>query len=108
MAKASKILYTKTDERRQWRLTHSSDRKRFYKSRRCNRRIEDISLAGRILSVFPDYLTPQQKQSDDLSELGEWPRRREANIIKLADIQRLGSRKLRRALRNSKAGIPYS
>ena len=30
----------------------------------------DISLAGRILANFPDHLKPDQKQSDDLSELG--------------------------------------
>ena len=31
----------------------------------------DISLAARVLSQFPDALSPEQKQSDDLSELGE-------------------------------------
>src|SRR5207247_3677046 len=48
--------------------------------------LRDISLAGRILAVFPDYLTPQQKQSDDLAELGELPKTPEANIIKLPNI----------------------
>ena len=32
---------------------------------------KDISLAGRILSQFPDHLKPEQRQADDLAELGE-------------------------------------
>lgn len=32
---------------------------------------KDISLAGRILAVMPDYLTEEQRISDDLAELGE-------------------------------------
>jgi isocitrate dehydrogenase len=48
--------------------------------------LRDISLAGRILAVFPEYLTPQQKQSDDLAELGELAKAPEANIIKLPNI----------------------
>ena len=46
----------------------------------------DISLAGRILAVFPDYLKPEQRVNDDLAELGELVHRREANIIKLPNI----------------------
>ncbi len=46
----------------------------------------DISLAGRILAVFPDYLTEEQKVSDDLGELGRLVERPEANIIKLPNI----------------------
>ncbi|NNE12052.1 MAG: NADP-dependent isocitrate dehydrogenase [Ilumatobacter sp.] len=46
----------------------------------------DISLAGRILSQFPDHLTPEQQQSDDLAELGQLATTREANIIKLPNI----------------------
>jgi isocitrate dehydrogenase len=46
----------------------------------------DISLAGRILAVFPDYLEPEQRISDDLTELGELAKRPEANIIKLPNI----------------------
>jgi len=48
--------------------------------------LRDISLAGRILAVFPDHLTAQQKQSDDLAELGELAKTPEANIIKLPNI----------------------
>ena len=46
----------------------------------------DISLAGRIIAAFPDNLTDEQKQSDDLAELGELARTPEANIIKLPNI----------------------
>ena len=48
--------------------------------------LRDISLAGRILAVFPEYLTPEQKQPDALSELGELAKTPEANIIKLPNI----------------------
>mgnify|MGYP006436306979 CR=1 FL=1 len=46
----------------------------------------DISLAGRTLAAFPDYLQPEQRVSDDLAELGELVHKPEANIIKLPNI----------------------
>lgn len=46
----------------------------------------DISLAGRILAQFPDYLGDDQKIGDHLAELGELATRPEANIIKLPNI----------------------
>ena len=46
----------------------------------------DISLAGRILAVFPDALTPEQRESDGLAELGELVKTPEANVIKLPNI----------------------
>jgi isocitrate dehydrogenase len=46
----------------------------------------DISLAGRILAAFPEAITPGQRQSDDLAELGELAKTPEANIIKLPNI----------------------
>jgi isocitrate dehydrogenase len=46
----------------------------------------DISLAGRILANFPDALTPAQRCSDDLAELGELAKTPDANIIKLPNI----------------------
>ncbi|WP_333903996.1 NADP-dependent isocitrate dehydrogenase [Achromobacter insolitus] len=46
----------------------------------------DISLAGRIISVFPDYLEDSQKLGDALSELGALAVQPEANIIKLPNI----------------------
>ncbi|WP_312368218.1 NADP-dependent isocitrate dehydrogenase [Stenotrophomonas sp.] len=46
----------------------------------------DISLSGRILSQFPDFLKDDQKISDDLAELGELATKPEANIIKLPNV----------------------
>jgi isocitrate dehydrogenase len=46
----------------------------------------DISLAGRILSHFADYLTADQRQADALAELGELAKTPQANIIKLPNI----------------------
>ena len=47
---------------------------------------KDISLAGRILAQFPDRLTADQFQSDDLTELGELVKTSNANVIKLPNI----------------------
>ncbi|MFY0689549.1 MAG: NADP-dependent isocitrate dehydrogenase [Cyclobacteriaceae bacterium] len=46
----------------------------------------DISLAGRIIANFPDFLTEEQRIGDALSELGELAKTPEANIIKLPNI----------------------
>lgn len=46
----------------------------------------DISLAGRIIAVFGDYLTPEQQQADALAELGALAKTPEANIVKLPNI----------------------
>ncbi|WP_311969479.1 NADP-dependent isocitrate dehydrogenase [Pseudomonas baltica] len=46
----------------------------------------DISLAGRILSNFPEKLTAEQRVGDHLAELGELANTPEANIIKLPNI----------------------
>ncbi|MGW9413126.1 NADP-dependent isocitrate dehydrogenase [Arthrobacter cupressi] len=46
----------------------------------------DISLAGRIIAVFGDYLTEDQRTGDALAELGELAKKPEANIIKLPNI----------------------
>ncbi|MES2625739.1 MAG: NADP-dependent isocitrate dehydrogenase [Pseudomonadota bacterium] len=46
----------------------------------------DISLAGRIIAVFPDFLTAEQRLPDDLAELGKLATTPEANIIKLPNI----------------------
>lgn len=46
----------------------------------------DISLAGRILAAFPEYLTEEQRITDALAELAELVTKPEANIIKLPNI----------------------
>lgn len=46
----------------------------------------DISLAGRIIANFPEYLKPEQRIPDHLAQLGELAKKPEANIIKLPNI----------------------
>lgn len=46
----------------------------------------DISLAGRIIAAFPEYLTNEQRQSDDLANLGKIVKTKTANVIKLPNI----------------------
>ncbi len=46
----------------------------------------DISLAGRVLSLFPELLSDEQRVSDDLAELGKLVKTPEANVIKLPNI----------------------
>ena len=46
----------------------------------------DISLAGRIIALFPEFLKDDQKIADDLAELGQLATTPEANIIKLPNI----------------------
>ena len=47
---------------------------------------KDISLAGRIIATFPEALTEDQRQNDDLAELGDLVKTPEANVIKLPNI----------------------
>ncbi len=47
---------------------------------------KDISLAGRIIANFPEFLTAEQRQSDDLAELGKLVKTPEANVIKLPNV----------------------
>src|ERR1700675_2584100 len=86
-AKVSKIIYTKVDEAPAL-ATYSflPMVAAFTKAAGVAFELRDISLAGRIIAVFPEYLTPQQKQSDDLAELGALAKTPEANIIKLPNV----------------------
>src|SRR5688572_1019099 len=83
----SKIYYTLTDEA-PFLATHSflPIVKAFTKSANIEIEVPDISLAGRILANFPEYLKDDQKIPDALAELGELATRPEANIIKLPNI----------------------
>lgn len=83
----SKIIYTKTDEAPAL-ATHSllPIIKAFTKSSGITIETKDISLAGRILSNFPELLKENQKVPDALTELGELAKKPEANIIKLPNI----------------------
>ncbi|MFN5750350.1 MAG: NADP-dependent isocitrate dehydrogenase [Pseudanabaena sp.] len=48
--------------------------------------LKDISLAGRIIANFPEYLTESQRQPDALTELGDLAKTPEAYIVKLPNI----------------------
>lgn len=48
--------------------------------------VKDISLAGRIIAAFPEDLAADQRQPDDLAELGELVKKPNANVIKLPNI----------------------
>ncbi len=87
MAKADKIIYTKTDEAPML-ATYSflPIINAFSKAAGVIVELRDISLAGRVIAVFPEYLTLQQQQHDALVELGELAKTPEANIIKLPNI----------------------
>ncbi len=87
MADTSKIIYTITDEApalatRSFLPIIQS----FTSSAGVAVQTRDISLAARVLSAFPEYLTENQKVADALAELGELVKEPEANIIKLPNI----------------------
>jgi len=87
MSAAETIIYTKTDEAPAL-ATHSflPIIEAYAKPAGVQFETRDISLAGRILAQFPDYLSEEQRVSDDLKELGELTLKPEANIIKLPNI----------------------
>ncbi len=83
----SKIIYTHTDEAPML-ATYSflPIIEAFASTAGVEVETRDISLAGRIIAVFGDYLTPEQQTGDALAELGELAKTPEANIIKLPNI----------------------
>ncbi len=87
MAQNSKIIWTKTDEAPA--LATQSFLpivKAFLSTAGAEVELQDISLAGRIIANFPDFLSDEQKIDDALTELGELAKKPEANIIKLPNI----------------------
>jgi len=87
MSNTSKIIYTKTDEAPML-ATYSllPIVQAFTASAGIDVETRDISLAGRILANFPEYLKDDQKIGDALAELGALATTPEANIIKLPNI----------------------
>jgi len=85
--KTAKIIYTITDEAPAL-ATYSflPIVQAFTKAAGIEVETRDISLAARILATFPENLTDEQKQNDDLAYLGELAKTPEANIIKLPNI----------------------
>ncbi|MEO0510987.1 MAG: NADP-dependent isocitrate dehydrogenase [Verrucomicrobiota bacterium] len=87
MSDKEKILYTITDEAPAL-ATHSllPVISAYTAAAGVSVETRDISLSGRILANFPDFLTEEQQISDALAELGELAKTPEANIIKLPNI----------------------
>ena len=87
MSKVAKIIYTKTDEAPAL-ATRSflPIVKAFTAPSKIVVETRDISLAARILANFSDFLNPDQRVNDALTELGELAKKPEANIIKLPNI----------------------
>jgi isocitrate dehydrogenase len=85
--KTAKILYTLTDEAPAL-ATYSllPIIKVFTDSAGIVVETRDISLSGRIIALFPEFLKPEQRMGDALSELGEIAKTPEANIVKLPNI----------------------
>ncbi len=83
----SKIIYTKTDEAPAL-ATYSflPIIQTYAKPAGITFETRDISLAGRIISTFPEFLKEEQRIANDLAELGEMVNEPEANIIKLPNI----------------------
>jgi isocitrate dehydrogenase len=83
----SKIIYTQTDEAPAL-ATYSllPIVQTFAKAAGVVVETRDISLSGRIIAAFPDFLTAEQQQSDALAELGQLATQPDANIIKLPNI----------------------
>ena len=86
-ATLAKIIYTRTDEA-PLLATYSLKPvvEAFAATAGIDVETRDISLAGRILSQFSDYLTKEQRVDDALAELGKLAQTPEANIIKLPNI----------------------
>jgi len=81
------IIYTKVDEAPQ--LASASLLpiiQKFLGAAGLSVETRDISLAGRIIATFPEVLTAEQAQSDDLAELGALVKTPAANVIKLPNI----------------------
>lgn len=87
MAEKSKIFYTLTDEAPMLAtFSFLPIVTAFTRSADIVIEIPDISLAGRILANFPEFLQDDQKIPDALAELGELATKPEANIIKLPNV----------------------
>ncbi|MGX1929159.1 NADP-dependent isocitrate dehydrogenase [Flagellimonas sp. 2504JD4-2] len=83
----AKIFYTKTDEAPALAtLSFLPIVKAFTNTADIEIETKDISLAARIMAVFPEFLEKGQQVSDDLALLGELAKTPEANIIKLPNI----------------------
>ena len=87
MSDTPDIIYTKVDEAPE--LASASFLpiiRKFAEAAGISVGVKDISLAGRIIATFPEYLDADKRISDDLAELGQLVKTPEANVIKLPNI----------------------
>ena len=85
-----KIIYTKTDEAPA--LATQSFLpivQAFTNTTGIKMETKDISLAARILAVFPDFLTKEQQIEDALAELGELAKNPDANMLLFLSLKKL-------------------
>ncbi|WP_394202084.1 NADP-dependent isocitrate dehydrogenase [Shewanella waksmanii] len=81
------IIYTETDEAPALAtLSFLPIIQKFTKAAGVSVETRDISLSGRVIANFPEFLTEEQRISDALAELGELAKQPQANIIKLPNI----------------------
>jgi len=87
MANAAKIMYTYTDEAPML-ATHAFFPiiKAFASHAQIEVLLKDISVAGRVIAHFPEYLKEDQRMEDILSQLGKLAQSGDANIIKLPNV----------------------
>ncbi len=110
MSSKPTIIYTKTDEAPAL-ATYSllPIVQAFTKHAGIAVETRDISLAGRILAVFPERLTEAQRIGDHLAELGALTLKPEANIIKLpnisASVPQMKAARMRSATEMSRVSI---
>ena len=87
MSQKNTIIYTHTDEAPALATQSLLPIVRaFAKSADIDVVTADISLAGRILALFPEYLSDAQRVPDALAQLGELVKQPDANVIKLPNI----------------------
>eukprot|EP00403_Amphidinium_massartii_P027099 CAMPEP_0178390618 /NCGR_PEP_ID=MMETSP0689_2-20121128/10739_1 /TAXON_ID=160604 /ORGANISM="Amphidinium massartii, Strain CS-259" /LENGTH=1170 /DNA_ID=CAMNT_0020011133 /DNA_START=33 /DNA_END=3541 /DNA_ORIENTATION=- len=87
MLRGTKIMYTLTDEAPML-ATYAllPIIKAYTKKSGIEVELKDISVAGRVLAMFPERLAPEQRRGDGLHELGELAKTPNANIMKLPNI----------------------
>ena len=87
MSESSTIVYTWTDEAPALAtLSFLPIVEAFAGAAGVNVELADISLSGRIIAAFSDYLTEEQQIPDFLTQLGDLAKTPQANIIKLPNI----------------------
>eukprot|EP01134_Creolimax_fragrantissima_P002659 CFRG2659T1 len=84
---AAKVVYTYTDEAPALATAAFLPVvNKFTKVANLAFEISDISVAARVLALWPDRLTPDQRKPDNLAALGELAKQPDANIIKLPNV----------------------